>query len=417
MQDIVIEKPNKRDCRIESWDVAPSGLTLSIDERLKDPVGDTMWIRTGIKVRDTGIMSINVVGMASWLSATGARVIAHDFDHYDDSLNVLISIRNGVPSGDRTPALRVVINKRVAMLRPKIKAVETPERVLERRSGSNKRSTREARGGIIPAMPVEIPQHSDEEELDEEAELPRFRRSTPNRLRLNRRRRCRVCRENPARGASVPCLALATATLCVACFIDRHPQYVDSIVRMIVVDTLPNLEGMMSGGENNSEGETYASEASGNESLEGEPSEVGLPAICAVVPQLDDVRESDHPELELYAMVARPVTKAERLVNPKAMASLDKEWNKLENQIIWEVEKVMPWRVIAEEARASGEIVHVGRIFDICVEKLPRLTSFRVAGSARAVCCEYRPWDSRRVGSCSTNVCARSLSSGGFSPF
>ena len=228
--------PITRDCRIESWDVAHSGLTLSIDESLKDPVGDTMWVRTGIKVRDTGIMSVNVVGMASWLSATGAKVMTHDFDHYDDTLNVLISIRNGVPiGGDRTPALRVVINKRVAMLRPKIKAVGSPERVLEKRLGSNKRSTREARGEIIPAMPVEVPQNSDEEELDEEAEFPRFRRSIPNRLRLNRRRRCRVCRENPARGASVPCLALATATLCVACFIDRHPQYVDSIVRMIVV--------------------------------------------------------------------------------------------------------------------------------------------------------------------------------------
>ena len=217
--------------------------------------------------------------------------------------------------------------------------------------------------------PVELPQNSDEEELDEEAEFPRFRRAIPNKLRLNRRRRCRVCRENPARGASVPCLALATATLCVACFIDRHPQYVDSIVRMILVDTLPNLEKMMSGGESVSEGESGISEGSGRESREEEQSEIGLPAMCAVVPQQNDLQESDHPELELYAVVARPVTKAERLVNPKAMASLDKEWNKLENQIVWEIEKVMPWRVIAEEARASGEVVHVGRIFDICVEK------------------------------------------------
>ena len=212
--------PVKRDCRIESWDVAHSGLTISIDEGLKDPVGDTMWIRTGIKVRDTGIMSISVVGMATWLSATGARVIAHDFDHYDDTLNVLISVRGGVPiGGDRTPALRVVINKRVAMLRPKIKAIGAPERVLERRLGSNKRSTREARG---PAMPAELPQNSDEEELDEEAEFPRFRRAIPNKLRLNRRRRCRVCRENPARGASVPCLALATACVWRASSTDIH---------------------------------------------------------------------------------------------------------------------------------------------------------------------------------------------------
>ena len=142
-EDVIIEMPVKRDCRIESWDVAHSGLTISIDEGLKDSVGDTMWIRTGIQVRDTGIMSISVVGMANWLSATGARVIAHDFDHYDDTLNVLISVRGGVPiGGDRTPALRVVIKKRVAMLRPKIKAIGAPERVLERRLGSNKKSTR-----------------------------------------------------------------------------------------------------------------------------------------------------------------------------------------------------------------------------------------------------------------------------------
>ena len=99
--------------------------------------------------------------------------------------------------------------------------------------------------------------------------------------------------------------------------------------------------------ERSSKEEPGISEASGNESLEGEHSEVGLPAMCAVVPQLDDLRESDHPELELYAMVARPVTKAERLVNPKAMASLDKEWNKLENQIVWEVEN-------AERSRERG---------------------------------------------------------------
>ena len=104
-EDVFIKMPVKRDCRIESWDVAHSGLTLSIDESLKDPVGDTMWVRTGIKVRDTGIMSVNVVGMASWLSATGARVIAHDFDHYDDMLNVLILIRNGVPIGGIEPLL------------------------------------------------------------------------------------------------------------------------------------------------------------------------------------------------------------------------------------------------------------------------------------------------------------------------
>ena len=67
--------------------------------------------------------------------------------------------------------------------------------------------------------------------------------------------------------------------------------------------------------------------------------------------------------------MARPVTKAERAVNPKARASLDKEWKKLEDQVVWIAEKMRPWAEVQEEARRSGTTMHVGRIFDICVEK------------------------------------------------
>ena len=79
---------------------------------------------------------------------------------------------------------------------------------------------------------------------------------------------------------------------------------------------------------------------------------------------LSEMNEHDERDLVVFAMVARPVTKAERLVNAKAMASLDKEWNKLENQRVWIVEKGRSWREVAEEARTKGEVAHVGRIFD-----------------------------------------------------
>ena len=79
--------------------------------------------------------------------------------------------------------------------------------------------------------------------------------------------------------------------------------------------------------------------------------------------------EENGEDEEIYAMVARPVTKAERAVNPKARASLDKEWKKLEDQEVWIVEKMKPWAQVQEEARGSGTTMHVGRIFDICVEK------------------------------------------------
>ena len=42
------------------------------------------------------------------------------------------------------------------------------ERVPETRSGSSKRSTREARRELLPAMPAITPENSEEEEMDRE---------------------------------------------------------------------------------------------------------------------------------------------------------------------------------------------------------------------------------------------------------
>ena len=273
-------------------------------------------------------------------------------------------------------------------------------------------------------MPAITPENSDEEEMDAR-NTPRFKRAIPNERRLNRRLRCRVCRENPARGATVPCLTLATAMLCVACFMDRHPQYVDSVVKVMVVD-MKGKRGMSENGDlvageivsetiinsresprehgqrssprnekkafengfsNDSFGgknvnrcltEDFTKSEDGSQcSTEEEawPDDVtsraqpAAPATCSMInTPLGELDENDERDLVVFAMVARPVTKAERLVNAKAMASLDKEWKKLENQRVWIVEKGRSWREVAEEARARGEVAHVGRIFDICVE-------------------------------------------------
>ena len=58
-----------------------------------------------------------------------------------------------------------------------------------------------------------------------------------------------------------------------------------------------------------------------------------------------------------------------RSENPAARASLDKEWGRLRKIITWDEAGVREWRDVASEARSSGSKVHVGRIFDICVEK------------------------------------------------
>ena len=77
----------------------------------------------------------------------------------------------------------------------------------------------------------------------------------------------------------------------------------------------------------------------------------------------------------IYACVARPVTKRERQENADARASLEKEWGRLRKINTWDESIVREWEQVALEARKSGKVAHVGRIFDICVEKgseLPR---------------------------------------------
>ena len=69
------------------------------------------------------------------------------------------------------------------------------------------------------------------------------------------------------------------------------------------------------------------------------------------------------------ACVARPVAKKEIERTPKAQAALDKEWNALRNAGVWDETKVFEWSAVANAARARGEKAHVGRIFELCVEK------------------------------------------------
>ena len=73
--------------------------------------------------------------------------------------------------------------------------------------------------------------------------------------------------------------------------------------------------------------------------------------------------------MSFYAAVARPVTKKEVKMMPAAEAALLKEWTKLRNATAWDESAVREWRDVAEEARRKGKKAHVGRIFEICVEK------------------------------------------------
>ena len=69
------------------------------------------------------------------------------------------------------------------------------------------------------------------------------------------------------------------------------------------------------------------------------------------------------------AVVARPVGKKELLANPKAQASLDVEWEKLMKKKAWDILSVRDWEDVSREAKKKNKKVHVGKVFEICVEK------------------------------------------------
>ena len=69
------------------------------------------------------------------------------------------------------------------------------------------------------------------------------------------------------------------------------------------------------------------------------------------------------------ACVARPVGKAEIAKTPAAQAALDKEWKRLVDLKTWDENRVEEWGRVAARHRQSGTKAHIGRVFELCVEK------------------------------------------------
>ena len=74
-------------------------------------------------------------------------------------------------------------------------------------------------------------------------------------------------------------------------------------------------------------------------------------------------------EKAINTLVARPVNRKEIRSNPKAQASLDVEWVKLEKKDAWLYDTVQEWKDVASKAKKQGKKVHIGKVFEICVEK------------------------------------------------
>ena len=68
--------------------------------------------------------------------------------------------------------------------------------------------------------------------------------------------------------------------------------------------------------------------------------------------------------------MARPVGKAEIKAQPKARAALNKEWDRLKVMTTWDLDPkgVFECRDVGAKARREGKEVHMGMLYEICVE-------------------------------------------------
>ena len=54
---------------------------------------------------------------------------------------------------------------------------------------------------------------------------------------------------------------------------------------------------------------------------------------------------------------------------PAAKKALDIEWDKLVKAGVWDEKHPREWSALSSEARKNGRTIHIGRVFEICVEK------------------------------------------------
>ena len=82
-------------------------------------------------------------------------------------------------------------------------------------------------------------------------------------------------------------------------------------------------------------------------------------------------------EPAINTLVARPVNRKEIRSNTTAQEALDIAWNKLVKKTAWLYDTVAEWKTVSHKARKTGKKVHVGKVFEICVEKGSELPESR----------------------------------------
>ena len=80
-------------------------------------------------------------------------------------------------------------------------------------------------------------------------------------------------------------------------------------------------------------------------------------------------RERMGVDTSFFSMVATPIKPSKIEKIPAAKAAVQAEWDKLKRLGCWDEGSVQELSAVKSKAVAIGKKIHVGRIFELCVEK------------------------------------------------
>ena len=80
----------------------------------------------------------------------------------------------------------------------------------------------------------------------------------------------------------------------------------------------------------------------------------------------DHIAGEGENSLQYYNLVHKFIPMPQAMKSPSAKAAVDKEWEKLEEILAWNLTKVRSKKEVIDEARMSGATVHFASLMDIC---------------------------------------------------
>ena len=80
----------------------------------------------------------------------------------------------------------------------------------------------------------------------------------------------------------------------------------------------------------------------------------------------DHIAGKGHNSLQHYNLVHQFIPMPQAVKIPAAKAAVDKEWDKLEKILAWDLTKVRSKKEVIDEARTKGAKVHFASLMDVC---------------------------------------------------